>query len=42
VPAGRHEVTMEYRPESLLAGVAVSLLGLVLAAFWTVRRSEAA
>ncbi|MDD5563456.1 MAG: hypothetical protein PHQ91_07050, partial [Thermoanaerobaculaceae bacterium] len=36
VPAGRHDVTARYRPPGLLAGAAVSLVGLavVLGAAW--------
>ncbi len=42
VPAGRHEVTMEYRPGSLLAGAALSLGGLLLSAVWIVGWSRPA
>lgn len=42
VPAGRHEVTMEYRPESVQAGAAVSLVGLLLTGLWIARRSRTA
>ena len=42
VPAGRHEVIMEYRPESLIAGAAVSLVGFLLTGLFVVRGSRPA
>jgi uncharacterized membrane protein YfhO len=44
LPAGQHEVNLNYRPASLRAGIvisAIALLGLVAAAAWT-RRSQQA
>lgn len=42
VPAGRHEVSMEYRPQSLLLGAALSLAGILLASIWIARPGIAA
>jgi hypothetical protein len=42
VPAGQHTVTFEYRPASVVLGVAISALGLLVSALLVLRRRRPA